>query len=400
MQLAGDAPTLDVDPFDEAVLADPVALHASIREVAPAVWLPRYSAWFVGRDAEAREVLTDWERFSSAYGVGLPDIQRQGTWQKPSVIVEVDPPDHTVTRRVLARILSPKAMRGMREQFERTAVALVDELVERRSFDAVTDLAFRFPFTVLPDSVGLPLDGREHLTRYSTMYFNNRIPGNRLAESTAAVARAANSVDWIANACRRDNLEPGRFGDQVYAAADAGEIDTDTAGTLVRTFLGGGIDTTVLGIGSLLHYLVRDPGQWELLRGQPDLVRNAFEEALRLAPPAAYIGRTTTRPTELGGVALGQRQKVLILVGAANRDPRRWERPDEFDVTRSAFGHLAFALGPHFCVGASVARLESEVLLTALLERVERIELAGDPVPELNNWLLGPAHLPVTVTPR
>ena len=208
---------MDVDPFDEAVLADPVAVHAAIREEAPAVWLAKYGAWFVGRDAEAREVLADWARFSSAYGVGLNDIQRDDMWQKPSVILEVDPPDHAVTRRVLNRILSPKAMRAMRAEFEQTAVALIDELVERRTFDAVDDLAFRFPFTVLPNAVGLPVDGRHHVVLYSTMYFNSRIPGNRLAESTAQAARDAASLDWVGTACRRENLEPGRFGSRTWS---------------------------------------------------------------------------------------------------------------------------------------------------------------------------------------
>lgn len=391
---------IDVDPFDEAVLADPVRLHASIREAAPAVWVPKYQAWFVGRDAEVREALTDWRRFSSAYGVGLRDIQRDGSWQRPSVILEVDPPDHTVTRRVLNRILSPTAMRAMRDEFERFAVALVDELVGRRTFDAIEDLAWRFPATVLPDAVGLMPEGRDHLMRYSAMYFNNRIPGNRLAEQSTAAAEKAHSLDWVATACRRERLEPGRFGDQIYAAADAGEIDLDTASTLVRTFLGGGVDTTVLGLGSAIMLLATNPQQWEKLCGQPDLARAAFDETLRLMPPAPMVGRTTTGATELGGVALGAREKVFLLVGAANRDPRRWDDPDEFDITRTAAGQLAFGLGPHFCVGHAVARLEAEVVLAALIERVERIEICGDQVPELNNWLYGLRHLPVTVTPR
>jgi cytochrome P450 len=389
---------MDVDPFDEVVLADPVALHASIREAAPAVWVPKYRAWFVGRDAEVREALADWRRFSSAYGVGLRDIQRDGSWQKPSVILEVDPPDHTVTRRVLNRILSPKAMRAMRDDFERFAATLVDELVERRTFDAVQDLAWRFPATVLPDAVGLVPEGRDHLTRYSAMYFNNRIPGNRLADESASAA--GDSLDWVAKACSRDNLEPGRFGDQIYAAADAGEIDADTASTLVRTFLGGGVDTTVLGLGSMILLLASNPSQWERLRRQPDLARAAFDETLRLMPPAPMIGRTTTRATELGGVPLGAREKVFLLVGAANRDPRRWDDPDRFDIARNTGGQLAFGLGPHFCVGHAVARLEAEVVITALAARVERIDICGKQVPELNNWLYGPHHLPVTVTAR
>ena len=155
-----DAPpvVMDVDPFEPDVLASPVALHSEMREAAPAVWAPRLGAWFTGRDVEVREVLSEWQRFSSAFGVGMPDIQRDGSWQKPSVILEVDPPDHEVTRRVLTRILSPKAMREMRGTFERFAGKLVDELVERHEFDAITDLAFRFPFTVLPDAVGLPIE--------------------------------------------------------------------------------------------------------------------------------------------------------------------------------------------------------------------------------------------------
>jgi 4-methoxybenzoate monooxygenase (O-demethylating) len=391
---------MDVDPFDEAVLADPVMLHASIREAAPAVWVPKYQAWFVGRDAEVRDALVDWRRFSSAYGVGLRDIQRDGSWQKPSVILEVDPPDHTVTRRLLNRILSPKAMRSMRDEFERFAIVLVDELVERRMFDALQDLAWRFPATVLPDAVGLMPEGRDHLTRYSAMYFNNRIPGNRLADESTTAAQDAHSLDWVAMACSREHLEPGRFGDQIYAAVDDGEIDLDTASTLVRTFLGGGVDTTVLALGSLIRLLATNPLQWEKLCGQPDLARAAFDETLRLAPPAPMVGRTTTGPTELGGVTLGAREKVFLLVGAANRDPRRWDHPDDFDITRNVGGQLAFGLGPHFCVGHAVARLEAEVVLTALVERVERIEICGDQEPELNNWLYGLRHLPVTVTAR
>ncbi len=391
---------MDVDPFDEAVLADPVMLHASIREAAPAVWIPKYQAWFVGRDAEVREALVDWRRFSSAYGVGLRDIQRDGSWQKPSVILEVDPPDHTVTRRLLNRILSPKAMRSMRDEFERFAIALVDELVERRTFDALQDLAWRFPATVLPDAVGLMPDGRVHLTRYSAMYFNNRIPGNRLADESTAAAQGAHSLDWVAMACSREHLEPGRFGDQIYAAVDSGEIDLHTASTLVRTFLGGGVDTTVLALGSLISLLATNPLQWDKLCGQPDLARAAFDETLRLSPPAPLVGRTTTAATDLGGVTLGAREKVFLLVGAANRDPRRWDQPDDFDITRNVGGQLAFGLGPHFCVGHAVARLEAEVVLTVLVERVERIEICGDPEPELNNWLYGLRHLPVTVTPR
>lgn len=371
---------LDVDPFDEAVLVDPIELHSTIREAGPVVWLPRYEAWFVGRDAEAREVFTDWRRFSSTFGIGLTNTKRDGAWQKPSVIVDVDPPEHTVTRRVLNRILSPSAVKTMRADFERTARELVDELVERRTFDAVTDLSFRFPFTVLPDAVGLPPVGREHLVHYSTMYFNNRIPGTRLAVESAAAAEQAGSAEWIQRMCAREQLAPGGFGEQIYAFADAGEIDEATAAGLVRTFLGGGVDTTVLGISSLMHALISDRAHWETLADRRDLVRNAFDEALRMWPPVPMMGRTTPAATELAGQPIEAEQKLFVLIGAANRDPRRWERPDEFDPTRSTAGQLGFGIGPHFCVGHAVARLEAEVVVSTLLDRVSRIEFDGEPV--------------------
>src|SRR4029079_2469714 len=118
--------------------------------------------------------------------------------------------------------------------------------------------------------------------------------------------------------------------------------------------------------------------QWDKVCGQPDLARAAFDETLRLTPPAPMVGRTTTAQTDLGGVQLGSREKVFLLVGAANRDPRRWDDPDQFDITRNTAGQLAFGLGPHFCVGHAVARLEAEVVLHTLIERVERIEICGE----------------------
>ena len=136
-----------------------------------------------------------------------------------------------------------------------------------------------------------------------------------------------------------------------------------------------------------------------MLRADRSLIRAAFDEALRVAPAAPMIGRTTTRTTELGGVTIGADQKVLCIVAAANRDPRRWDRPDEFDLRRVSAGQLGFGLRPHFCVGHATARLEADCLLSAFLERVATIEPTGEPVPALNNWLLGYQHLPMRLTP-
>jgi cytochrome P450 len=186
---------------------------------------------------------------------------------------------------------------------------------------------------------------------------------------------------------------------QIFDAVDAGELTEDEAGMLVRSFLSAGIDTTVYGLGNALYCMARYPEQWSALREGPNLIRGAFEEVLRFEAPVQSFFRTTTREVEVGGVRLGDGEKVLLLFAAANRDPRRWEKPDTFDVTRRAAGHMTFGTGIHGCVGQAVARLETEAILTALARRVASLELNGEPKRRLNNTLRGFDTLPLHIVP-
>jgi 4-methoxybenzoate monooxygenase (O-demethylating) len=157
------------------------------------------------------------------------------------------------------------------------------------------------------------------------------------------------------------------------------------------------VDTTVIGLGCALDCLARDPGQWRLLREDPSLAAGAFEETLRYASPVQTFFRTTTREVEVGGVRIGEGEKVLLFLAAANRDPRRWPDPERFDITRRAIGHVAFGYGIHACVGAAFARLEGEVLLRALARQAGSLTPAGEPRRRLNNTLSGFAYLPLTL---
>jgi cytochrome P450 len=399
VEAVGDVVQLDVDLFAEPSIRDPAGVQGALREAGSVVWLAAHSCYATGRDAVVREVLTDPARFSSSSGVGLVDTSA-GAWQRPSAILEVDPPDHDAPRRVLNRILSPRALRDWRAEVQRVADELVDAAVDRVEVDAVADLAARLPFTVLPDAVGVVPEGREHLLRYSAMYFNARAPGTPLTEASAIEAEAAGSLPWVREQCRREQLAPAGFGAEIYAAADAGEIDEDTAGGLVRSFLSGGIDTTVLTLGSLLLGLASHPEQWRALLDDPTRSRQAFDEAMRWMPGAAIVGRTTSSATELAGEQLEGGRKLLCLMVGANRDPRRWDRPDEFDIARPAAQQLGFGIGPHFCVGHAVARLEAECLITALTDKVATIELTGSPEPATSNWLAGPSAVPIRLIGR
>jgi len=349
----------------------------------------------MARHQEVRDALTDWQTYCSSAGVGLSDFRKEPPWRPPSIILEADPPLHTRTRAVLTRIMSPAAINSLRATFEREAETLVARLVGQGEFDGIADLAEAYPLKVFPDAVGLSEDGRENLLPYGSMVFNSFGPRNDLFET--AMANAGPVRDWIMSKCSRAALAPDGLGMQIFEAVDSGELSEAEAGMLVRSFLSAGIDTTVYGLGNALYCFARYPEQWNILRENPKLIRGAFEEVLRFEAPVQTFFRTTTKNVEVGGVRMGDGEKVLLFLAAANRDPRRWERPDTFDVTRRATGHMTFGTGIHGCVGQAIARLESEAILGALARRVASFELTSEPELRLNNTLRGFDTLPLSI---
>jgi 4-methoxybenzoate monooxygenase (O-demethylating) len=397
MDTTVDRPVSAIDPFSHAFLRDPYPHHGSLRETGPVVWLEQYGIWAMARHQEVRDALTDWQTYCSSAGVGLSDFRKEPPWRPPSIILEADPPLHTRTRAVLTRILSPAAINILRTTFEREAEQLVARLVGQREFDGIADLAEAYPLKVFPDAVGLAEDGRDNLLPYGSMVFNSFGPRNDLFDS--AMANAGPVRDWIMSKCSRAALAPDGLGMQIFAAVDSGELTEAEAGMLVRSFLSAGIDTTVYGLGNALYCFARNPEQWTIVRENPKLIRGAFEEVLRFEAPVQTFFRTTTRDVEVGGVRMGDGEKVLLFLAAANRDPRRWDKPDAFDVTRRATGHMTFGTGIHGCVGQAVARLESEAILGALARRVVAFELTGEPELRLNNTLRGFDTLPLRILP-
>jgi cytochrome P450 len=397
MDTTVDRPVSAIDPFSHEFLRDPYPHHEALREAGPVVWLERYGIWTMARHQEVRDSLTDWQTFCSSAGVGLSDFRKEPPWRPPSIILEADPPLHTRTRAVLTRILSPAAIKILRDMFEREAELVVARLVEQREFDGVADLAEAYPLKVFPDAVGISERGRENLLPYGSMVFNSFGPRNDLFDR--AMANAGPVRDWIMSKCSRAALAPGGLGMQIFEAVDSGELSEPEAGMLVRSFLSAGIDTTVYGLGNALHCFASYPEQWSILRETPNLIRGAFEEVLRFEAPVQTFFRTTTKAIDVAGVRLGDGEKVLLFLAAANRDPRRWDSPDIFDVRRRAAGHMTFGTGIHGCVGQAVARLESEAIFGALAKRVASFELTGEPTRRLNNTLRGLDTLPLRIVP-
>jgi cytochrome P450 len=373
---AATVATSDFDPFSSETRRNPYATYERLRAAGPVIRLTKYDIWAVPRFAEVKALLEDPANFSSAGGAGLANYFKQKPWRPPSIILEADPPLHTRTRAVLARVLSPGVMRRLADEFKAKAVALIEPLVEAGSFDGVRDIAEVFPTSVFPDALGINEEGRENFLTYGAMVFAGFGPENDYFREL--MAKAATVLPWVTQKCARQSLRSGSFGAQVYQAADAGEISEEEAALLVRSLLSAGLDTTISAIGMSLYSLAREPAQWALLAANPSLARAAFDETLRYDSPAPFVFRTTPGETEIAGVPIGRHEKVLLMVASANRDETRWERADQLDITRRLSGHMGFGIGIHGCVGQMVSRLEAEAVLSALAARVARIEITGD----------------------
>lgn len=386
-------PSSDVDPFSEQGIRDPYGWNAPLREMGPLVWLPRYEVWATGKYALSKEILSDYGTYCSSAGVGLTNFHTEKPWRPPSKLLEADPPDHTPRRTVADRVMSYANLRKLRPVFAEQARLLVDAVLEKGEVDGVPAIAQTYILKVFPDSVGLGADGREQLLAYGDMVFNGFGPLNELFEESTKPAKAV--ADYVMACCTRDELSQDGLGAQTYEAADAGEIEEEEALFIVRSMLSAGLDTTVDVIGNALNCFAEHPAEWAKLHADPARVPAALEEVIRYDTPFQALFRTTAHEVELAGHRIPGKQKVLIALGAANRDPEEWDDPDRFDVDRDAGRHLGFGLGIHQCLGQTMARLELAALFTELATRVETIEPTGAAVRRLNNTLHGFETLPL-----
>ncbi len=387
------APATSIDPFTRQHILDPYRWQHELREMGPMVWLERYGCFFAARYAEAFAIIADYQTFCSSAGVGYTNFNKEKPWRQPSMLLEADPPDHTRRRAIVGRILSAPNLRGFRAGFEVEANKLIDRLLDFGEVEAVTEAAQAYVLKVFPDAVGIGPEGRINLVKYGTMVFNAFGPQNGIFDDS--VSDLGEVGPWIMERCRRENLEPGKLGDQVYQAVAGGQITAEEAPILVRSFLSAGVDTTIDAVGNALWCFATYPGEWAKVKANPGIVKQAFEEVLRFESPFQSFFRTTTRDVEIGGVTIPGNEKVMLNVGSANRDPRKWDRPDVFDVSRDVRGHVGLGYGIHACIGQMISRLENEVLLTELARRKVDLEVIGPTKHKIHNTLRGFTKLPM-----
>ncbi|HKZ13823.1 MAG TPA: cytochrome P450 [Solirubrobacterales bacterium] len=386
-------PSSSIDLYADDVVLEPYDVYCELREAGPLVYLEPNEVWAVTRYAGARSVLRDWEHFSSHRGLALNEPVND---QMVGTVLASDPPDHTALRRVLSSRLSPAAVRDLGQQIDEQAEKVLAPLVAKGEFDAAKDLAAVFPITVIADLIGLPEEGRDRLLLWAEASFDSMGPENDRTHQ--AMPPVGEMWRYMGEVATRDNLTPGGWGHALYEAADRGEIEVGSCIPLLGAYLAAGMDTTVNSIGSGMMLFAQHPDQWQALRADPELIRGACNEILRLESPVQKFSRRVAETQTLEGVELPAGSRTLVLFASANRDEDKWDRPTEFDIGRNPVDHLGFGFGVHRCAGSALAMLEMESVFRSLARRVERIEITGEPERKINNCVRGLHELPVSVS--
>jgi cytochrome P450 len=385
------APTLDVDLYDDAVLADSRELFGRIRAMGSVVWLPRHRMYAIGRFDDVRAALRDDDVFRSGYGVAANPMTNR-LIRRTTLASDGD--THDARRKVLMRSLGHQALAAVQGRIDEHAERVIDRLLGVDWFEAAQDFSSYLPLTVVADLVGVRADG-SRLLRWAAASFNSLGPINRRG---LAAGPTGLGLLLFTQALSAGRVEPGSWAASVFEARARGEITTAEAKSLVIDFVAPSLDTTILASTHLLWVLARNPDTWQQLRQEPELIARAVVENVRLGSPIRGFTRRVARDHSVDGVRLPAGARVVVLFGAANLDERQFRNPEHFDLHRTSNVQLGWGNGPHTCVGIHLAKLEMQSLLKAMVTRVAEIEV-GEPEPLLNNTLQGISRLPARFTP-
>ena len=380
---------LEFNPLDPAFIADPYPFYRRLRETAPVFKTPQ-GFWLITRYEDTAFILRD-KRFGKDF-VGTLE-RRYGNlarMEEPAVaslgrtMLVLDPPDHTRLRALVTKAFTARRVADMRPRIKALVDAQLDRVIDKGEMDVMRDLAHRLPVIVICDMLGIPEDHRAPFLAGSNV--NGRIlepvPMSReeLDQANRNTQMAGAYFDQLCELRRREPRDD--LTTELVRAEEAGDkLTAEELRANIGLLFGAGHETTTNLIGNGLLALHRHRDQWERLKADPSLIPNAVEELLRYDSSVQITGRVTNAEVEIGGVTLGATENVIALLGAANHDPAQYQDPDRLDVGRANVRPLSFGGGIHYCLGAQLARLEAELVFTALVERLPNIELPEKDAP-------------------
>lgn len=393
---------------------DPYPYLARARDTEPVFYSPQFQMWFVTRYDDIAAVLSDPETFSSRdvvtdlSGFGPEtDAALAGYRRQPRMLLNMDGTEHAAQRGTVRPAFAPRRVAAMETTVRETAEAVVGSFASDGHADLVSQFTYPLPLTVILRLLGIPAEDAGDLRRWTEdlkeLAFSGRtLPVHRRVECARSVTALQRYLENLAAARA---AEPGQDIVSDIIRAQRGQAGDDAAAMVrrvadhVQVLIIGGHETTGNAIASTLRLLLADPARWHAVCADPSLIAPAVEEGLRLETPPKGMIRTATRPVTIGGTGLPEGARVFLLFGSGNRDEQQYPEAGEFRLDRNGQPrHLAFGSGPHYCVGAPLARLEARVALEVLARRLPGLRLASGEAPRHVPSLLfrSLAALPVT----
>jgi cytochrome P450 len=358
------------DPYDVDIDADPYPVFRRLREEAPLYYNDVHDFYAVSRYDDVEQGLVDRETYISSHG-GILELIKANIEMPPGTLIFEDPPVHTIHRALLSRVFTPRQMNALEPQIRELCAQSLDPLVGAGRFDFIADLGAQMPMRVIGMLLGIPEEDQEAIRDHVDKQLRTKAgePMRHSQDSFVLGEIFADYVDWRSEHPADDlmtRLLTAEFEDETGVTR---RLSRQEVLTYINVVAGAGNETTTRLIGWAGKVLAEHPDQRRQLVDDPSLIPNAIEELLRYEPPAPHVGRYVARDVEQHGQTVPEGSAILFLVGAANRDDRRFPDGDRFDVTRVVGQHLAFGYGAHFCLGAALARVEGRVALEEVLKR-------------------------------
>lgn len=384
------APRYSFDPGAPELLADPYPVFRRLRETDPVHW-SELGYWVASRYDDVRGVLMDRTGFGQGdfirniqmfYDSAFDVLGQSGYRWLSEVFVMQDPPQHTRVRSLVTGVLNAKRVREMAPRIQQITDRLIDGFIAEGRCDLLHDFSYRLPVLVMCEMLGIdPEDPRlpdivDAIGKSFIVFELRKLSPAELAIANGAIDRLEEFFAELFAARRREPRE-----DLATALVQAGDgadaLSSHELGTVAIGIFGAGFETTAHLIGNGMLCLHRHPAQWQLLCGDPEgLGEKAADEALRYETSIIATYRTAFEDRQVGDVLVRKGQRVLTLIGGANRDPAIFEDPERFDITRDATRHMSFGGGIHFCAGAVLARLESQIAFSTLARRLPQMRVA------------------------
>jgi cytochrome P450 len=397
------ATAVEFDPFSAEYFEDPTEVYRRLRDEAPVYFSERYGFYALSRFADVVAAHRDWRGFSSAHGVDLSTLTKDPELIRSlGMIIMMDPPEHDRFRALVSRVFTPRAVTALEPMVREVIRGFVEPLAERDTFDAVADLSAPFPVEIISRMLGVPEGERQQIREWLDLSLH-REPGevDPTPEGQAAVLE---SVGYFLDLIREKRRRPAddMLTRLTQVTVDRGDgVDTGLDDHEIAGFaglLGGaGAETVTKLVGNAVVLFDENPDQWRRVADDPGCIAQAVEEILRLLPPSQYQGRFSVEDREYEGGTIPAGFPVLLLTGAATRDPRAFERPDDFDIDRPPSVSIGFGHGVHSCLGAALARMESRIAIEEIAARWQRLDVDPAGLRRVNmSNVAGYANVPVT----